>query len=393
MMERRVTGNCHARCGAGENPESISKDYLSLFGKIPEFPQKISTCRKYNISTTIVLQSIAQIKMLYKDDYETIIGNCDSAICLGTNEQTTADYFSKKLGKATITSRSKSMQVGKSGGNMSFQQTGRELMTPDEIMTMPFDECIVMLNHISPFYDKKFPLEKHPQFGRTGDGDESNFYFLEQDEEFLCVNISKELGSEAAKEAMGGEEEDENLEPKTLEEVLDDILVNKPDEDGYFLIRDPDESQEKLTFMTYIRKAERAVEEGLKKGYKSAFFDGDYMDPALLRPLSTRLMNSGKIKDIVAVCRSVTGKTYNGAVAATDEKRNAVLAVKKLSLGMTNKDSGKGFNIWDIEEKISVEKKGKLEEACKAGADAVEPDIPQDENSNEKSFEEYADDF
>lgn len=72
-------------------------DEFANIGKIPEFPQKISTCRKYNISTTIVLQSIAQIKMLYKDDYETIIGNCDTSICLGTNEQTTAEYFSKNL--------------------------------------------------------------------------------------------------------------------------------------------------------------------------------------------------------------------------------------------------------------------------------------------------------
>ncbi|HIY00399.1 MAG TPA: TraM recognition domain-containing protein [Candidatus Blautia faecipullorum] len=60
----------------GKARGGVPEAYLSLFGKIPEFPQKISTCRKYNISTTIVLQSIAQIKMLYKDDYETIIGNC-----------------------------------------------------------------------------------------------------------------------------------------------------------------------------------------------------------------------------------------------------------------------------------------------------------------------------
>ena len=100
-------------------------DEFANIGKIPEFPQKISTCRKYNISTTIVLQSIAQIKMLYKDDYETIIGNCDTAICLGTNEQTTADYFSKKLGVGTIRVKNSSKSVGKSGANISINKSKR----------------------------------------------------------------------------------------------------------------------------------------------------------------------------------------------------------------------------------------------------------------------------
>ena len=72
-----MMGNYHARCGVGEKPEVVTPEaYLSLFGKIPEFPAKISTMRKYNISCTVVLQSLAQIKAMYKDDYETIIGNC-----------------------------------------------------------------------------------------------------------------------------------------------------------------------------------------------------------------------------------------------------------------------------------------------------------------------------
>lgn len=159
-------------------------DEFANIGKIPEFPKKISTMRKYNISCTVVLQSLAQIKAMYKDDYETIIGNCDTNILLGTQEQTTADYYSKQLGCATIRKRGESVSTGKKGGGgMNFGPQKRELMTMDEIRTMPPDCCLVFVKNVDPFYDKKFPLEKHPRYKFTGDVDDKNIFDITKEKD------------------------------------------------------------------------------------------------------------------------------------------------------------------------------------------------------------------
>lgn len=365
-------GNYHARCGAGEKSEVATPEiYLSLFGKIPEFPQKISTCRKYNISTTIVLQSIAQIKMLYKDDYETIIGNCDTAICLGTNEQTTADYFSKKLGKSTITSRSKSTQVGKSGGSLSFNQTGRELMTPDEIMTMPFDECIIMMNHISPFYDKKYPLETHPQFQYTGDGNKNNFYFIEKDEAFLCVDNTLEYNEEAIKDNLD-DMVYEKCQPKTLAEVLDNLLVNIPETDGYYLIQDVDSSARVSLFSKEKEKLNSAIKDCIAKQYKTVFYDAASMDIALMKPFVTRVMNEygDQINDVILVCEDVSSQRYLCCVGAKDDECNAIQLINKLKL-TSKKEEGSMFSLYDITSSINISIRDLLEIGCQKGQAAV----------------------
>ena len=163
-------------------------DEFANVGKIPQFPEKISTMRKYNISCSVVLQSLAQIKKMYADDYETIIGNCDSTILLGTQEQTTAEYYSKQLGKETIKVRNTGLSRGaKSGGSMSFNQTGRELMTMDEIRTMSNEQCIVFVRGVYPFKDEKYDLSKHEKYKFTGDYDSSrNFDLMSSD---LFVNV------------------------------------------------------------------------------------------------------------------------------------------------------------------------------------------------------------
>ena len=159
-------------------------DEFANIGKIPEFPAKISTMRKYNISCTIVLQSLAQLKTMYKDDYETIIGNCDTNILLGTQEQTTAEYYSKQLGFATIRKRGESISTGKkSGGGMNFGPQKRELMTMDEIRTMPPDRCLVFVKNVDPFYDKKFPLETHPRYKYTGDADNKYMFDITKEKD------------------------------------------------------------------------------------------------------------------------------------------------------------------------------------------------------------------
>lgn len=372
-----MMGNYHARCGAGEKPEVETPEaYLSLFGKIPEFPQKISTCRKYNISTTIVLQSIAQIKMLYKDDYETIIGNCDTSICLGTNEQTTAEYFSKKLGVGTITTKSSSFQVGKQGGTTSRQQTKRELMLPDEIMTMPFNKCIVMMRGIDPFYDNKYPLENHPQFMNTGDGDKKNFYFLEKDPEFLCVDKTEEYTDDAVADNI--DDSPEKLKPKTLEEVLGDLLLNIPEEDGYYLIKDADRSQseiKKSMFRSIKAKFEEKIKESIEKKEKTAFFDGKEMDVSMLRGMAVKAMRSyGEfINDVAIACDGLSGSGHLCCTAAKDDDCNVVKVMKNMNLQSENKtkDSITDFKVYKIKEELSEDKFDKFKKGCQLGAGTV----------------------
>ena len=377
-------------------------DEFANIGKIPEFPQKISTCRKYNISTTIVLQSIAQIKMLYKDDFETIIGNCDTAICLGTNEQTTADYFSKKLGNGTIRVKSSSKSVGKSGVNINIGKSKRELMQPDEIMTMPFDECIVMMNHISPFYDKKYPLETHPQFKNTGDGDENNFYFLEKDPEFLCVNKTEEHMEDTIKDKFGNTENEEKYMPKTLEEVLGDLLVNIPDDDGYFLIKDADAEAEKDNRSALCR-AERdemfnEIEKCISKGYKTPFYDGKQMEPTIIRNMAAKAMHeyAEQVDDIVVSCDGLIGGYKMCAAAAKDKECNVIKVSEKLNLELNEAKSKSktDYTVYKIKESLSPEKYGKFTSGCKDGYQAiVSKGNYGNSNNNEEDddFPEYYD--
>ena len=364
-------------------------DEFANIGKIPEFPQKISTCRKYNISTTIVLQSIAQIKMLYKDDYETIIGNCDTSICLGTNEQTTAEYFSKKLGVGTITTKSSSFQIGKQGGTTSRQQTKRELMLPDEIMTMPFNKCIVMMRGIDPFYDNKYPLEKHPQFMNTGDGNKDNFYDLEKDTEFLCIDKTDEYQEEVIKENCACEENEKYM-PKTLEEVLGDLLVNVPDDDGYFLIKDADAEAEKdnrrALYMAERDEMFNEIEKCISKGYKTPFYDGKQMEPTIIRKMAARAMYeyAEQVDDIVVSCDGLIGGYKMCAAAAKDKECNVIKVSEKLNLELNEakSKSNNDYSVYTIKESLSPEKYGKFTSGCKNGYKTVVSE------SNKKAFDD-----
>lgn len=370
-------------------------DEFANIGKIPEFPQKISTCRKYNISTTIVLQSIAQIKMLYKDDYETIIGNCDTSICLGTNEQTTAEYFSKKLGVGTITTKSSSFQIGKQGGTTSRQQTKRELMLPDEIMTMPFNKCIVMMRGIDPFYDNKYPLEKHPQFMNTGDGNKNNFYDLEKDPEFLCVDKTDEYQEEVIKENCACEESEKYM-PKTLEEVLGNLLVNVPDDDGYFLIKDADAEAEKDNRRALCR-AERdemfnEIEKCINDGYKTPFYDGKQMEPTIIRNMAARAMYeyAEQVDDIVVSCDGLIGGYKMCVAAAKDEECNVIKVSEKLNLELNEAKSRSNtdYTVYKIKESLSPEKYGEFTSGCKNGYKTI---VSKNDNKTSFDYDEFND--
>ena len=130
-----------------------------------------ATMRSRNIMSTIILQNISQLKALFKDDWEGIIGNADSFVYLGGNEQSTHKYISELLGKETIDTKTSSQSKGRNGSfSQNFQQTGRELMTPDEVRRLDNKDAIVLIRGEKPVIDEKYDILKHPNIHRTADG-------------------------------------------------------------------------------------------------------------------------------------------------------------------------------------------------------------------------------
>lgn len=144
-------------------------------GKLPRRYPKVSgfilaVCRSRNISCDIILQNIAQLKSLFKDDWEGIIGNCDTLLYLGGNEYGTYEYLSKILGKETERTKSQSIGKGSRGSSSdSLQTAGRELCMPDEIRRMRDDECLLLMRSEDPVIDKKYNLLHHPNVKYTPD--------------------------------------------------------------------------------------------------------------------------------------------------------------------------------------------------------------------------------
>lgn len=130
-----------------------------------------ATMRSRNIMSTIILQNISQLKALFKDEWESIIGNADSFVYLGGNEQSTHKYISELLGKETIDTKTSSQSKGRNGSfSQNFQQTGRELMTPDEVRRLDNKNAIVLIRGEKPVIDEKYDILKHPNIHRTEDG-------------------------------------------------------------------------------------------------------------------------------------------------------------------------------------------------------------------------------
>lgn len=145
-------------------------DEFANIGTIPEFDKKLATMRKYEISCTIIIQALSQLKAMYKDEWEVIVGNCDSLLFLGGSDETTLKYISGKLGKETIRSINTSRSHGRQGSySLSYNKDGRELMTQDELSNMDNINCILFIRGLYPFFSEKFNLEGHPNYKLSGD--------------------------------------------------------------------------------------------------------------------------------------------------------------------------------------------------------------------------------
>jgi len=177
-----VMGNYHARCGAGEKPEvSTPEAYLSLFGQIPQFEKLIATIRSREISASIILQSKSQLKAIYKDNADTIEGNCDTTIFLGGKEKTTLKDMAEILGKETIDLYNTSDTRGTTQSyGLNYQKTGKELMSQDEIAVMDGGKCIMQLRGVRPFFSNKYDITKHKQYKLLSDYDKKNTFDIEK---------------------------------------------------------------------------------------------------------------------------------------------------------------------------------------------------------------------
>ena len=161
-----------------------------------DFKKILAVCRSRNISCDIILQSIAQLKSLFKDDWEGIVGNCDSMLYLGGNEYGTFEYLSKILGKETERTISHSIGRGNHGSSSESQQkAARDLATPDEIRRMSNDDALLLLRSEDPVVDRKYDLLKHPNIKLTTDGGAAP-YMMPYDFMQMAVSISqKELAT------------------------------------------------------------------------------------------------------------------------------------------------------------------------------------------------------
>ena len=153
--------------GALPVPTYFILDEFANIGQIPDFDKKISTSRSRKISFSVILQNLDQLEAVYKESYETIIGNCDTHLFLGSNSQKTVEYFSKALGEKTITrdnvSVNKDREDWKQGKSESDQVMGRALMTADELRRMDNDLCIIYEKGIKPIKANKYYYFKYPE--------------------------------------------------------------------------------------------------------------------------------------------------------------------------------------------------------------------------------------
>ena len=157
-------------------------DEFANIGQIPKFEKLIATIRSREISASIILQSQSQLKAIYKDNADTIVGNCDTTLFLGGKEKTTLKEMSEILGKETIDSFNTSETRGRElSHGLNYQKLGKELMTQDEIAVMDGGKCILQVRGVRPFFSDKYDITKHPNYKYLSDFDKKNAFDMEKE--------------------------------------------------------------------------------------------------------------------------------------------------------------------------------------------------------------------
>ena len=156
-------------------------DEFSNIGQIPKFEKLIATIRSREISACIILQAKSQLKAIYKDHADTVEGNCDTTLFLGGKEKSTLKDMAELLGKETIDYYNTSDTRGTSASyGLSYQKTGKELMSQDEIAVMDGEKCILQVRGVRPFFSNKYDITKHKQYKYLSDYDEKNAFDIEK---------------------------------------------------------------------------------------------------------------------------------------------------------------------------------------------------------------------
>ncbi|MCX4257762.1 MAG: type IV secretory system conjugative DNA transfer family protein [Oscillospiraceae bacterium] len=229
-------------------------DEFSNIGQIPRFEELLATMRSMEISANVIIQNLSQLKKMYKDSWENVLGNCDSLLFLGGQEPTTLEHISKTLGKETIDTRSNNRTRGRNGSTSENDGIlGRELMTVDELKIMKDNECILFVRGLYPFFCDKFVIEKHPNYKLLEDFDSQNAYLIKDietvkfndnsgaededlhsetvDEEvFEQINSAEKIGNEISQNGKDVPEKnvDETEQSVTIEEIVSgEIVGNK----------------------------------------------------------------------------------------------------------------------------------------------------------------------
>ena len=184
-------------------------DECANIGQIPKLEKLMATIRSREISACLVLQAQSQLKALYKDNCDTIIGNCDSSVFLGGKEPTTLKELSAALGKETIdtfnTGESRGREVSHS---LNYQKLGKELMSQDELAVLNGGKCVLQLRGVRPFLSDKYDITKHPNYKYLSDANPKNAFDIEKflstklklksEEEFEVFDAGAAAGSESA---------------------------------------------------------------------------------------------------------------------------------------------------------------------------------------------------
>ena len=235
--------------GALKVPTYFILDEFANIGKIPDFDKKISTSRSRKISFSVILQNLDQLEAVYEKSYETIIGNCDTHVFLGSNSYKTVEYFSKALGEKTIERDSISInrdrQYFKTGQSTSDQVMARALMTPDELRRMDNDLCIIFEKGIKPVKANKYYYFKHKNvsdtmrkleishndIGEIQRGEWRKFNPYNPWTEDKSEKEVQNLKVESLDDLFDDEPKKEEKEPVKVGEVKEKIKVEKPSSD------------------------------------------------------------------------------------------------------------------------------------------------------------------
>lgn len=203
-------------------------DEFANIGTIPRFEELLATMRSMEISVNVIIQNLSQLKKMYKDSWENVLGNCDSLLFLGGQEPTTLEHISKTLGKETIDTRSHNRTRGRNGSTSENDGiTGRELMTVDELKVMKDNECILFVRGIYPFFCNKYKIEKHPNYKLLEDSDKGNAYLISN---IQTLKFSQET-EESDKELHNEPVEEENISEHRV--VHEDTEKKKFEQDCY----------------------------------------------------------------------------------------------------------------------------------------------------------------